>query len=64
LENGTHTLQLKIDWCTSSKETFIIETSKVTQAFCASCEKKRMFGEIISITLKKNVYMDLKIIEK
>ncbi len=60
LSEGIHTLQLKIDWCTSREVSFSISDNKVTYAKC-SPKGKGAFS-MISAVARKNDYITVEIL--
>ena len=63
LNEGFHSLQLKIDWCSSQAESFVVKNGDTIYANCAPAKKPFLFGELIYITFMCNHYIDLKIIK-
>ena len=63
LNEGFHSLQLKIDWCSSQAESFVIKNGENISATCAPAKKPFLFGELIYITFMCNHYIDLKILK-
>ena len=57
---GYHTLQLKIDWCSSGVQQIFIEKGKDFYAWCAP-SKKSFLKDILYITIWANRYIDLRI---
>ena len=62
LEEGAHTLQLKIDWCSSPKLSFFVQKGKTVYAECAPAKKPFLIGEILYITFLCRQYIYLNIL--
>lgn len=60
LNEGFHSLQLKIDWCSSKAESFVVEKGKTIYAECSPC-KKGVFGTLFSTFVTTDDYINLKI---
>lgn len=60
LTEGIHTLQLKIDWCTSREVSFSISENKVTYAKCSPAGKGAF--SMISAVANKNNYITVEIL--
>ena len=63
LTEGPHTLQLKIDWCTSKLLNFYVSNGTPVFASCAPTKKTPIIGPLIYITVMYNRYIDLKIMQ-
>ena len=63
VSEGTHTLQMKIDWCSSPLRTFTAEAGKTVYARCAPAKKPFLIGPLLYITLFFRRYVDLEIVE-
>ncbi|MBR6737747.1 MAG: hypothetical protein IKL82_05240 [Clostridia bacterium] len=60
LEDGAHVLQLKIDWCTSKKLSFLIEKDKVKRVKCYPAGKG--FMSTLNLIFKKDEYITVEIV--
>lgn len=60
LSEGQHTIQLKIDWCTSKVENFSISENQVTYAECYAAGKGAF--SMINSVANKNNYITVKIL--
>ena len=63
LSEGEHTIQLKIDWCSSPMRTFTAEAGKTVRARCAPAKKPFLIGPLLYITVFAGRYVDLEIVE-
>lgn len=61
LSEGFHTLQLKIDWCSSGVARFYIKNGETIYAACSPAKKPGLFGDLVYITVMCRRYIDLKI---
>jgi|SRR5882757_2638422 len=62
ISGGTHTLQAKIDWCTSNKVTFTVgenESKTFTLSSFAKHSSLGIFAAIYYITFGANKYLNL-----
>ena len=60
---GEHSLQLKIDWCSSQKINFVVKNGETTFATCSPAKKPPLIGMFIYVTFKRNNYIDLEILK-
>jgi len=62
VENGEHSISLKIDWCRSNNLTFIVKDNELVEFNCGNSMKglKRLLG-LIYITFLKNNYLFIKL---
>ena len=63
VSEGEHTIQLKIDWCSSPVRTFTMEAGKTVYARCAPAKKPFLIGPLLYITIFARRYVDLEIVE-
>ena len=63
LSEGSHSLQLKIDWCSSQEKRFEIKNGETIMATCAPAKKPFIIGVFIYTFFKKDRYIDLKILK-
>ena len=64
VSEGTHTLQLKIDWCSSPALQFTAEAGKTVRAKCAPAQKPFLIGPLLYITIFARRYIWLEVAEK
>ncbi|MBL4933194.1 hypothetical protein [Clostridium paridis] len=58
IENGEHSILLKIDWCTSNKVTFIAKDNELKEFNCGnSMEGLKCLLVFVYITFLKNNYL-------
>lgn len=60
LPEGLHTLQLKIDWCSSREVSFSIKENSVTYAKCCPAGKGAL--SVVSTFANKNNYITVEIL--
>ncbi|MCQ2478887.1 MAG: hypothetical protein MJ091_06780 [Clostridia bacterium] len=60
LPEGLHTMQLKIDWCSSREVTFTINENQVTRAKCSPVGKGAF--SLVSTVANKNNYITVEIL--
>lgn len=58
---GSHSLEVRIDWCTSPLRMFQVKEGEVVEYECGSHLKGwRMFAALWYIALARNKYLELK----
>ena len=64
VSEGAHTLQLKIDWCSSPVLEFTAKEGKTVYAECAPAKKPFLIGPLLYITIFTRRYIWLEVAEK
>lgn len=58
IENGEHSIQLKIDWCRSEKSNFIVNSNELLEFYCGnSINGLKVLLIFIYITFLRNRYL-------
>ncbi|MDV3428001.1 MAG: hypothetical protein LIR50_13430 [Bacillota bacterium] len=58
IENGEHSIYLKIDWCRSKKLNFIVNSNELLEFYCGnSMNGLKWLLVFVYITFKKNCYL-------
>ena len=61
IENGEHSIYLKIDWCRSKKLNFIVNSNELLEFYCGnSMHGLKWLLVFVYITFLKNCYLFIK----
>ncbi len=61
VSEGVHSLQLKIDWCSSPVQQFTMEQGKTIYAQCSPAKKPFLIGPLLYITVFAHRYIWLEL---